>query len=197
MCFHNDRYRRIQSRVQMQIFIRFDLFLNPDIENAHIRRTLHVNRTSPKTGKIVSYPRSRSRKKGGLKDNLIPDKNDSDSKECSNQEYEIMKVRRCIWRNIPLQLPPVVECRATLFVLSFQDNLLLYNHARLMSQDNHSKEYLVSIMFSHYDRNNNGNLEREELEQVTLLRFSFAATRRLFDCLVYIYIYIYIYIYFT
>ncbi|XP_012348700.1 follistatin-related protein 5 isoform X2 [Apis florea] len=110
--------------------------LHHDIENAHIRRTLHMNRTSLKTSKIVSYPKSRSRKKGGLKDNLIPDKNDSDSKECSNQEYEIMK-----------------------------DNLLLYNHARLMSQDNHSKEYLVSIMFSHYDRNNNGNLEREELEQ--------------------------------
>lgn len=35
-----------------------------------------------------------------------------------------------------------------------------------MSQDNHSKEYLVSIMFSHYDQNNNGNLEREELEQI-------------------------------
>lgn len=49
---------------------------------------------------------------------------------------------------------------------SFQDNLLLYNHARLMAQYNHSKEYLVSIMFSHYDQNNNGNLEREELEQV-------------------------------
>ncbi|XP_043793974.1 follistatin-related protein 5-like isoform X2 [Apis laboriosa] len=110
--------------------------LHHDIENAHIRRTLHMNRTSLKTSKIVSYPKSRNRKKGGLKDNLIPDKNDSDSKECSNQEYEIMK-----------------------------DNLLLYNHARLMSQDNHSKEYLVSIMFSHYDRNNNGNLEREELEQ--------------------------------
>ncbi|CAL7951949.1 unnamed protein product [Xylocopa violacea] len=110
--------------------------LHHDIVNAHIRRTLHVNRTSPKTGKIISYPRSRSRKKDALKDNLIPEKNDSDSKECSNQEYEIMK-----------------------------DNLLLYNHARLMSQDNHSKEYLVSIMFSHYDRNNNGNLEREELEQ--------------------------------
>lgn len=51
-----------------------------------------MNRTSLKTSKIVSYPKSRSRKKGGLKDNLIPDKNDSDSKECSNQEYEIMKV---------------------------------------------------------------------------------------------------------
>jgi Ca2+-binding EF-hand superfamily protein len=49
-----------------------------------------------------------------------------------------------------------------------QDNLLLYNHAKLMAEDNHSsgKEYLVSIMFSHYDQNNNGALEREELEQV-------------------------------
>ncbi|CAK9797946.1 Follistatin-related protein 5 [Anthophora plagiata] len=111
--------------------------LHHDIENAHVRRTLHVNRTSPKTGKIISYPRSRSRKKGSLRDNMIPERNDSNSKECTNQEYEIMK-----------------------------DNLLLYNHARLMSQDNHSKEYLVSIMFSHYDRNNDGNLEREELEQI-------------------------------
>jgi hypothetical protein len=53
-------------------------------------------------------------------------------------------------------------------VLLLQDNLLLYNHAKLMAEDNHSsgKEYLVSIMFSHYDQNNNGALEREELEQV-------------------------------
>ena len=50
--------------------------------------------------------------------------------------------------------------------LPLQDNLLLYNHARLMSQDNHSKDYLVSIMFSHYDRNNNGNLEPTELGEV-------------------------------
>ncbi|GJQ68334.1 hypothetical protein Trydic_g16928 [Trypoxylus dichotomus] len=57
---------------------------------------------------------------------------------CPMQEYEIMK-----------------------------DNLLLYNHARLMSQDNHSKDYLVSIMFSHYDRNNNGNLEATELNEIT------------------------------
>ncbi|KAJ8674788.1 hypothetical protein QAD02_010574 [Eretmocerus hayati] len=57
--------------------------------------------------------------------------------DCSAQEYEILK-----------------------------DNLLLYNHARLLSQDNHSKEYLVSIMFSHYDQNNDGQLEREELEQL-------------------------------
>lgn len=59
---------------------------------------------------------------------------------CSSQEYEIMK-----------------------------DNLLLYSHTRLMSQDNnHSKDFLVSIMFSHYDQNNNGHLEEEELNQVSI-----------------------------
>ena len=36
-----------------------------------------------------------------------------------------------------------------------------------MAQDNHSKEYLVSIMFSHYDENNNGDLERDELERIS------------------------------
>nr|CAD7198305.1 unnamed protein product [Timema douglasi] len=62
--------------------------------------------------------------------------------ECSIPEYEIMK-----------------------------DNLLLYNHAKLMAEDNRSsgKEYLVSIMFSHYDQNNNGALEKDELEQDTVL----------------------------
>ncbi|KAF5303953.1 hypothetical protein FQA39_LY01738 [Lamprigera yunnana] len=63
---------------------------------------------------------------------------EEDKQRCSMQEYEIMK-----------------------------DNLLLYNHARLMSQDNHSKDYLVSIMFSHYDQNNNGNLEISELRTIT------------------------------
>ncbi|XP_046405288.1 follistatin-related protein 5-like isoform X4 [Ischnura elegans] len=60
--------------------------------------------------------------------------------QCSIQEYEIMK-----------------------------DNLLLYNHAKLMAEDNRSsgKEYLVSIMFSHYDQNNDGALEREELDQIS------------------------------
>ncbi|XP_029052990.2 follistatin-related protein 5-like isoform X2 [Osmia bicornis bicornis] len=111
--------------------------LHHDIENAHVRRTLHVDGTSSETGKTITYPRFRNRKKTNLRDILVPEKNNSDTKECSNQEYEIMK-----------------------------DNLLLYNHARLMAQDNHSKEYLVSIMFSHYDQNNNGNLEREELEQI-------------------------------
>ncbi|KAG8235847.1 hypothetical protein J437_LFUL015640 [Ladona fulva] len=65
-------------------------------------------------------------------------KNKKDS--CSIQEYEIMK-----------------------------DNLLLYNHAKLMAQDNRSsgKEYLVSIMFSHYDQNNDGALEKEELVKIS------------------------------
>ncbi|XP_012252708.2 follistatin-related protein 5-like isoform X2 [Athalia rosae] len=71
-----------------------------------------------------------------VQENVI-DTDSYDLDDCSAQEYEIMK-----------------------------DNLLLFNHARLMAQDNHSKEYLVSIMFSHYDQNNNGNLEREELEQI-------------------------------
>jgi hypothetical protein len=53
----------------------------------------------------------------------------------------------------------------------WQDNLLLFNHARLMAEDKRSsgKEYLVSIMFSHYDTNNNGALEREELLQVCIM----------------------------
>lgn len=42
-----------------------------------------------------------------------------------------------------------------------------------MSQDNHSKDYLVSIMFSHYDTNNNGNLEASELSEVKILFFYF------------------------
>lgn len=59
---------------------------------------------------------------------------------CSSQEYEIMK-----------------------------DNLLLYSHTRLMVQDNnHSKDFLVSIMFSHYDFNNNGKLEEDELNKISI-----------------------------
>lgn len=61
-------------------------------------------------------------------------------KKCSPQEYEIMK-----------------------------DNLLLYSHSRLISQDNnHSKDFLVSIMFSHYDQNNNGHLDEDELHSISL-----------------------------
>lgn len=59
---------------------------------------------------------------------------------CSSQEYEIMK-----------------------------DNLLLYSHARLISSDNnHRKDFLVSIMFSHYDQNNNGHLETDELHDISV-----------------------------
>lgn len=54
-----------------------------------------------------------------------------------------------------------------------------------MSQDNHSKDYLVSIMFSHYDRNNNGNLEATELNEVTFFipycRFVLNARNRLWS----------------
>ncbi|XP_048519754.1 follistatin-related protein 5 [Dendroctonus ponderosae] len=57
--------------------------------------------------------------------------------ECSMQEYEVMK-----------------------------DNLLLYNHAKLMSE-NQSKDYLLSMMFSHYDKNNDEHLEKFELDQVS------------------------------
>lgn len=77
--------------------------------------------------------------------------------KCTVQEYEILK-----------------------------DNLLLYNHAKLMDVDDKArsegdgfslfnalhpshilgKEYLVSIMFSHYDQNNDGILEEEELMTV-------------------------------
>ncbi|KAF7266636.1 hypothetical protein GWI33_020131 [Rhynchophorus ferrugineus] len=57
--------------------------------------------------------------------------------ECSMQEYEVMK-----------------------------DNLLLYNHAKLLT-DNQGKDFLLSVMFSHYDKNNDGHLEKDELEKVT------------------------------
>lgn len=60
---------------------------------------------------------------------------------CSSQEYEIMK-----------------------------DNLLLYSHTRLMSQENnHSKDFLVSIMFSHYDQNENQFLEESELRHIAVV----------------------------
>lgn len=37
-------------------------------------------------------------------------------------------------------------------------------------------------MFSHYDRNNNGNLEREELEQVIFLYFNLSVINLFHDC---------------
>lgn len=71
--------------------------------------------------------------------NAPPAPDQHKSPGCTSQEYEIMK-----------------------------DNLLLFSHARLMTQDNnHSKDFLVSIMFSHYDQNNNGHLDADELNQVS------------------------------
>ncbi|XP_011148670.1 follistatin-related protein 5 isoform X1 [Harpegnathos saltator] len=92
---------------------------------------------TPSKGKNILYAKSRNKMKHHPASKSIPQKDGYGTDECCAQEYEIMK-----------------------------DNLLLYSHARLMAEDNHSKEYLVSIMFSHYDRNNDGNLEREELEQI-------------------------------
>uniref|UniRef100_A0A1B6JZL4 Kazal-like domain-containing protein n=1 Tax=Homalodisca liturata TaxID=320908 RepID=A0A1B6JZL4_9HEMI len=65
-----------------------------------------------------------------------------DKEECSLQEYEILK-----------------------------DNLLLYNHARLMGQDPRAsgKEYLVATMYRMYDLNNNGIVDGDELDQVLLV----------------------------
>lgn len=37
-----------------------------------------------------------------------------------------------------------------------------------------SKDYLVSLMFSHYDLNNNGLLEAEELSKVSISFFFFS-----------------------
>lgn len=59
---------------------------------------------------------------------------------CSMQQYEILK-----------------------------DNLLLYHHARLMAEKGRGseREYLVGLMFSKFDTNNNGALDRDELVQVS------------------------------
>ena len=66
---------------------------------------------------------------------------------CTIQQYEIMK-----------------------------DNVLLFNHNHLifpkvevgdeLNKKSHSKEFLVSIIFSHYDQNNDGLLEYDELLSV-------------------------------
>ncbi|XP_064457784.1 follistatin-related protein 5-like isoform X1 [Ornithodoros turicata] len=59
---------------------------------------------------------------------------DSTQQECTQQEYDFMK-----------------------------ENLLLYNSAKMTDSKKTGNEYLVSLMFSHYDHNNNGLLEAEEL----------------------------------
>lgn len=57
-----------------------------------------------------------------------------------------------------------------------KDNLLLYNHENLiylknepgikLHKQHHSMEYLVSIIFSHYDQNNDGLVENHELMMI-------------------------------
>lgn len=59
---------------------------------------------------------------------------DSTQQDCTQQEYDFMK-----------------------------ENLLLYNNAKMTDNKKTGNEYLVSIMFSHYDHNHNGLLEAEEL----------------------------------
>ncbi|XP_045617913.2 follistatin-related protein 5 isoform X3 [Procambarus clarkii] len=73
------------------------------------------------------------------------DESDHDNKirgggACSIQQYEILK-----------------------------DNLLLYHHARLMAEKGRGseREYLVGLMFSKFDTNNNGALDKDELVQVS------------------------------
>ncbi|EZA56439.1 hypothetical protein DMN91_009952 [Ooceraea biroi] len=104
--------------------------------SAQARKDFFALHASTK-GKNALHTKFRSKMKHHPASKSDARKSDHGIGKCSAQEYEIMK-----------------------------DNLLLYSHARLMAEDNHSKEYLVSIMFSHYDRNNDGNLEREELEQI-------------------------------
>lgn len=99
----------------------------------------------PADGEHIPQPVVDMLRANDIRLNEIDDTDDDDDDKasrsgfCSSQEYEIMK-----------------------------DNLLLYCHTRLMTQDNnHSKDFLVSIMFSHYDQNNNGLLEVEELALAT------------------------------
>lgn len=105
--------------------------------SAQARKDFFAYHHASSDGKNVLYTKTKNKIKHHPASKSIPRKNGHGTEKCSAQEYEIMK-----------------------------DNLLLYSHARLMAEDNHSKEYLVSIMFSHYDRNNDGNLEQEELEQI-------------------------------
>lgn len=60
------------------------------------------------------------------------------TRSCSDDEYAIMK-----------------------------DNLLLFHHQNMAylqhGPDGHSMDYLVSIIFSHYDQNNDGLVEKDEL----------------------------------
>lgn len=67
------------------------------------------------------------------------------------------------------QQPQCVSCSADEYAL-MKDNLLLFHHknmAYLQHGDSntaiHRMDYLVSIIFSHYDQNNDGLVEKDEL----------------------------------
>lgn len=131
-------------------------------ENYETPKPSSIGNTTPQQQQHTDY-------EAGIhdsKENLV-DENYT-SEDCSAQEYEIMKVRKksCRIMIVFLKYSYIAKIFFLLLFSYPQDNLLLYNHARLMAQDNHSKEYLVSIMFSHYDQNGNGDLEKDELEQV-------------------------------
>lgn len=55
------------------------------------------------------------------------------------------------------------------FLFLHQDNLLLFHHTRLVNEGTPGVErgYLVGLMFSHFDSNNNGVLDTDELMQVS------------------------------
>ena len=50
----------------------------------------------------------------------------------------------------------------------FQDNLILYHHTKLLTEKNRNseREYLVGLMFSHFDSNDDGVLDIDELTKV-------------------------------
>ncbi|CAL4086805.1 unnamed protein product, partial [Meganyctiphanes norvegica] len=62
----------------------------------------------------------------------------------------------------------VEECTMEHYEI-LKDNLLLFHHARLMAEKGRGseREYLVGLMFSRFDTNNNGALDKEELIQVS------------------------------
>jgi follistatin-related protein 5 len=60
------------------------------------------------------------------------------------------------------------SCSADEFAI-MKDNLLLFHHQNMASlkhgqDDVHRMDYLVSIIFSHYDENNDGLIEKDELD---------------------------------
>ncbi|MPC25641.1 Follistatin-related protein 5 [Portunus trituberculatus] len=102
----------------------------------------------------------------------------------SGARIHIDRSRKCFrkglmpitWDNTPSPATPAPHNREETLDLEptqirddlTQDNLLLYHHARLMAENGRGseREYLVSLMFSKFDTNNNGALDRTELTQV-------------------------------